>query len=551
MIRVRSIIKQLNYDALVTQGLIPNVYPLIEQANLPTKRYPPFVYNVKEFAVFGLFWDYVLRAGLRLNLTQPVELGNDPITQVIPELPEATMAITVGQLNTYETTRNFNEVVMAALALTSQLYGAQSYTREEIQGYIPTMVNIMKELMVKWQIYGDKLAGSVRFNAEYTHEPFSGHPDVVTDRSVLDIKTTTSFLKMGKESCLQVFAYYALMKATVPNLRYIGFLLPIQRELLLYNLVDWNPAPYLQLLTAEANKIATIPQDPIIVTMAEDGTFIVRLGNENGTHNLMADISVAMLNYRIGGHIAKGKNIATTLREFTNHNPGFPCQMFLGSPRTGRRDAKTAGQVTAAAQVIRETGLRYFTHAPYVINLCANQCDATGDYWQQRFLNEELALTTAMGGLGVVVHVGARKERPEAEALSVMEQMIRTALTYATESCPLLLETPCQEGTEVCGSIQDLGNFFFRFTEQERRKLGLCVDSCHVFAAGFDPLTYLQHWEKYCPVPVKLIHFNDSRDELGSRRDRHASPGTGQIGWDKMRAIGEWCHTRQIPMVME
>lgn len=64
-------------------------------------------------------------------------------------------------------------------------------------------------------------------------------------------------------------------------------------------------------------------------------------------------------------------------------------------------------------------------------------------------LNEDLANTVAVGGEGVVVHTGARKHLSEAEGLYIMEYMVRTALPNATETCPLILETPCNEGTEV------------------------------------------------------------------------------------------------------
>src|SRR5207244_1002433 len=161
--------------------------------------------------------------------------------------------------------------------------------------------------------------------------------------------------------------------------------------------------------------------------------------------------------------------------------------------RTGKCNTKTAKQILEAAKVIKETSLQYFTHTAYVINLCSNQCD-NDNYWQQACLNEDLAFTVAMGGKGVVVHTGARKELSEVDGINIMEHMVRTALPYTTEDCPLLLETPCNEGTEVCGKIEDLGTFFYRFNNEERKKLGICIDTCHCFAAGYDPLEYLQHW---------------------------------------------------------
>ena len=190
-------------------------------------------------------------------------------------------------------------------------------------------------------------------------------------------------------------------------------------------------------------------------------------------------------------------------------------------------------------------------HAAYVINLSANVCDPVDGYWQQRILNEDLAFTVAMGGKGVVVHTGARKNLSEEEALNIMEHMVRSALPYATESCPLLLETCCGEGSEIVTKIEELGSFFFRFSTEERKKLGLCMDTCHSHAAGYDPLTYLQHWEQYCHTPIRLIHFNDSATPQGSHVDRHAAPGAGYIGMEKMQAIAQWAYERNIPMVRE
>ena len=585
MIRTRAIIEHLSYDDLVKRGIIPDLYHLIQQSQttVAIKRYPPFVYAVKDFAFFGMFYDYVIRAGLRINLAQVTNLGTDPITDVIQRLSDEQMMQMMMHLSTYETSKNIHDIARTSLELTSGLYGQKSYSQENIQGYVPTIVNVIKEIVAKWNVYSGYLNGTVRFNVEYTHNAFAGHPDIVTDQCVLDIKTTCSFSKMAKEACLQVLAYYALMKLTVPTVQYVGFVLPMQRDVAIYNMGNWDSSHYLHLLSTEANKLALaspqptqqiqnqqLPEGAIFVDVDDDGNIdfealtrqITGLHlddmpfdeREELTQALVAALQQEVANIprvRIGGHIAKGKNIATTLRDFATNCPGAPCQMFLGNPRTGKKDAKTAGQINDAAEVIKDTGLQYFTHAPYVINLCANQSNSDGSYWQQNMLNEDLAYTAAMGGKGVVVHTGARKHLPENEALFIMEYMVRTALPHATESCPLLLETPCNEGTEVCGQIHELGNFFYRFNEQERKKLGICIDTCHVFAAAYDPLAYLQHWEKYCGVPIKLVHFNDSKGALGCCTDRHAAPGHGHIGMEKMQAIAAWCHERNIPMVRE
>jgi deoxyribonuclease-4 len=90
-----------------------------------------------------------------------------------------------------------------------------------------------------------------------------------------------------------------------------------------------------------------------------------------------------------------------------------------------------------------------------------------------------------------------------------------------------------------------------RFTEEERTKLGLTVDSCHIWSAGYDPLTYMKQWVEKYPIPIRLVHFNDSKGPCGDHKDRHQIPGMGFLGMKKMIAIAEWCEENNIPMVVE
>lgn len=591
MIRTRAIIKRLSHDDLVKSGIIPDLTQIINQSpsTVAVKRYPPFVYAAKDFPFFGMLLDYIIRAAFRVSLKQPFDLGQDPTIEIIQALEDDKLLSAVTSLNLYETSINMTDIVRSSLTLTSILYGNCPYSLQDLDKYVPTLVNMMKELVNKWTMHAKYLEGHIRYNTEYTHNKFSGHPDIVTTNCVLDIKTTGSFSKMSKDSSLQVLAYYALMKSTSPSLEYVGFVLPMQRELTLYNVSAWDPSQYLKLLSSEADKLdASLDTrtDIIPINIGADNRLVIIMDdNEIDTNTLTAQLRslgvedentiraihrnisdqiiaqnlpccgptqtpTAKLVTTIGHHICKGANITTSLRNYSDLMPNAPCQMFLGNPRTGRRSPKTAGQIQSAANIIKDRKLKYFTHAAYVINLCAIPNDNC-DHWAQRYLNEDLQLTSAMGGCGVVVHTGHTMHLPEPEALVIMEYMVRAALHHATEMCPLLLETPCNEGTEVCGKIEDLGNFFLRFTSQERTKLGVCVDTCHVFSAGYDPLLYLQHWEKYCQTPIKLVHFNDSARECGSCVDRHATPGQGHIGLDKMMAIARWCAARNIPMVCE
>jgi deoxyribonuclease-4 len=229
----------------------------------------------------------------------------------------------------------------------------------------------------------------------------------------------------------------------------------------------------------------------------------------------------------------------------------FPVQMFLRSPMGNLRKGYKENNLNEIEQAITKYSISYFTHSPYLINLCADAKDDNGKPWAREVLKEDLNRTVLIGGKGVVVHTGATVGRNKEEALKTMELMVRDALDKATEKCKLLLETPCGEGTEVCTTLEEMNEFFKRFSKEERKKMGLCVDTAHIHAAGYKPIEYLLQWEEVGLVNVVLVHYNDSKVCCGSCVDRHEVPGMGHIGYEEMFNVAVWCKSKNIPMVFE
>jgi deoxyribonuclease-4 len=214
----------------------------------------------------------------------------------------------------------------------------------------------------------------------------------------------------------------------------------------------------------------------------------------------------------------------------------LPAQMFLRNKKSGKQDKDVVNLLTAMGDVVRENQISYFTHAAYTINLCKNI------NWARAFLYEDLKQTSIMNGRGVVVHTGSACGNNKEDALDLMETMVRKALRHATQTCKLLLETPCGEGEEVCTTVEEMCDFMLRFDQEERSKLGLCVDTAHIHASGYNPIDYLVQWYEINPVNIELVHFNDSKVCCGSCVDRHEYPGSGHIGYDKMTfTFGESC----------
>jgi deoxyribonuclease IV len=106
----------------------------------------------------------------------------------------------------------------------------------------------------------------------------------------------------------------------------------------------------------------------------------------------------------------------------------------------------------------------------------------------------------------------------------------------ATEGCPLLLETPAGQGSEVLTNSTD----FLEFIQaQEQPHLKICVDTCHVFSAGENPHEYIKKVPK---EQLKLIHFNDSKEGQGCCKDRHEFPGLGKVGLEILKEVAEYTY---------
>lgn len=523
MIRTREFISNLSYNDLCIQGIIPDLNALIRntQSIRTIKQYPSFVKKRGCYSHIGLMVDYLIRACIRSNCyvkeIQEIILGKEAVFEMIPHLDIQAQNVFHLLYQQYITSNDFSTLLCVSYLITA-LYYPNTFDVEEIKSHLPELYLMVESIINKWKSFGDHISGTICFNQEYSHGSVQGHPDVVVLSNngsfVLDIKNSYDFNTMSKESSLQVLTYFVLMRQNMINIRYVGFILPMQHDILIYDLINWDYSRFLNIMIGSQTPQTIQP-------------------------------------IRIGSNISKGSSIVQSIKNFLSKYPDHPIQMFLANPKTGKRSVATYKQVSDAYQFIKSYGIKYFTHSPYIINLCANAFDQNTGYWQQKLLNEELELTVKMGGMGVVVHTGAHKNQPESHALLTMENMIRNALNYATNSCPLLLETPCGEGTEVVTKLEELAAFFLRFNDFEKTKLGICIDTAHVFGAGYDPLLYLDYWHNNHIIPIKLVHYNDSAVECGSKKDKHAPPGRGHIGKAKMDDIAIWCNERNIPMIIE
>ena len=253
----------------------------------------------------------------------------------------------------------------------------------------------------------------------------------------------------------------------------------------------------------------------------------------------------------VGTHIPKSKAFYSTLTSFFDlaENTNRPVQLFTGSPKFWRRPKLNKNDVEDTKKLVKYNKLSVYIHSIYLINLCKSP----EEFKEKAFdcIKWEMQAGLLMGFKGVVIHCGKSLKMDIPQALDNMYKNILSILVHTSPTCPLLLETSSGQGSETLWEFESFKKFYGRFNSEEREKLKICIDTCHVFAAGHDPYDFLDNWEKTYPKSLVLVHFNDSKEACGHKKDRHAFPGEGHVGPEKMALIESWCRDRNLPMVLE
>jgi deoxyribonuclease-4 len=358
--------------------------------------------------------------------------------------------------------------------------------------------------------------GDMEFEPTIAGDRVEGHPDIRTPTQIFEIKMTGQLKQNWVDFLFQTFAYAALE----PAITHIHIVLPLQEIVWAYDVgpTSWpKRADYRAFLETAATK--------------KDTT--------GGTQ--MAAFLLINTHF-IGSHMPKLKSLPDTIRSFPVSRPA---QIFLAGPQSARLNIADA-ELAATAAATQETTSRWFIHSPYIINLCTPPGEQ--DDYHTALLRKNLRYGVAAGAGGVVVHVGKSTKQDLTTALAHMRANTLTALEDATPECPLLLETPAGQGTEVLTKWSEFAAFVAEINDP---RLRICIDTCHVFACGADPHTYLTDFLTAHPGMTKLIHFNDSATPCGSCLDRHAFCGQGHIGLEKMTAIATAATAANLPMVIE
>lgn len=231
-------------------------------------------------------------------------------------------------------------------------------------------------------------------------------------------------------------------------------------------------------------------------------------------------------------------------------------QIFTKNNNQWRAKLLTDREIDTYHQHRATTGIRpVVAHDGYLINVASPQ----GDLYRKSLdaLRIELGRAAALEIPYLVMHPGAHVGAGEAEGTKRVVDAL-DQIFDRTKGSPvvLCLETTAGQGSSIGYRFEHLAAIREAVTQPER--VAVCVDTCHIFAAGYDirgRKAYehtMRHLDDMIGLThVKCIHLNDSQRELGSRVDRHAHIGQGQIGLAGFRLILNDPRFRHIPMILE
>jgi deoxyribonuclease-4 len=234
----------------------------------------------------------------------------------------------------------------------------------------------------------------------------------------------------------------------------------------------------------------------------------------------------------------------TTMQVFTKNNNRWEARPYTPGDIEQYRLARAGSPVAPV-----------LAHAAYLINLCAVDGEVLRK--SRAALRDELGRCEALGISGLILHPGSHVGAGEKDGIKRIAESLNLAHPdtpgYRTRS---ILETTAGQGSAIGYRFEQLGGIIDLVDEKDR--VGVCFDTCHVFAAGYDISTE-GGWEETIGAfddviglrRLSAIHVNDSRKERGSRVDRHDHIGKGKIGLPGFRMLMNDPRMENVPKILE
>lgn len=256
-----------------------------------------------------------------------------------------------------------------------------------------------------------------------------------------------------------------------------------------------------------------------------------------------------MLN--IGCHISSAKGFLA-MGKAAQSIGASTFQFFTRNPRGGTAKALDPADVEAMNAYCAEQGIgNLLAHAPYTLNACAK--DAGLREFARNTMADDLTRLEYIPNCMYNFHPGSHVQQGAEVGIAYIAEALNQVLR-PEQSTTVLLETMAGKGSEVGRIFEELRSILDKVELQE--KMGVCLDTCHVFDGGYDIVSNLEGaLEEFDRVigleRLKAVHLNDSMNPLGSHKDRHQKIGEGSIGLEAFTAIINHPKLKALPFYLE
>lgn len=253
----------------------------------------------------------------------------------------------------------------------------------------------------------------------------------------------------------------------------------------------------------------------------------------------------------IGNHTTSSKGYAAMGRQMLQ-NGGNTFAFFTRNPRGGKAKEINPADVEKFLTLAKEHGFgKLVAHAPYTLNACAAK-ENLREFARETFADDLRRLELTPGNY-YNFHPGSHVGQGKDVGIEKIAEILNQVLTEE-QSTTVLLETMAGKGSEMGATFEEIRSIMDKV--EKRDKLGVCLDTCHVWDGGYDIVNnldgVLHEFDSVIGLTnLKAVHLNDSMNDLGSHKDRHAKIGEGKIGFEALSRVV--CHPalEGIPFILE
>jgi apurinic endonuclease APN1 len=239
-----------------------------------------------------------------------------------------------------------------------------------------------------------------------------------------------------------------------------------------------------------------------------------------------------------GAHTSIAGGVLNGLKYITSIG-GNVSQIFLGNKLSAQLKMKTKisdQEKKEIRQYLNDNDMKLFVHASYILNLASMPPSSSAIQYQLDSLRYDLELGDEIGSSGLVIHLGNMMKLDENEAYDNMAKCVMKVIDTSKGNGRILLETSAGAGTQIGVGLNDFARLWNMFPKSYHSRLGVCVDTAHIFSAGIE-INKTEEIKKYFVdfnhlIGIKhlyLVHLNDSKAPLNARVDRHENLTEGYI----------------------